>query len=341
MFKILPNYTVLASSLMAALVLTGCTNNSSKLPVLNDLAMSGTAADSYVGVSKVMSGWHTHSGNIENVKKLVIPAFNVTYKLKVEGTAVTTSMQGDQEVTTSTNVKVNMEDANIAMMQWVTDKAYALFVAELEKANYEVVPIADVAKSSAYYQVNHKNLVTSVSADDDSVTLVAEGLKLYNPNDKMDPNGSFMMGVSNINAAVDGDLVEEFGGAENGVASLSVNMTVQFGNFDLEDHRVSENIPFNPSFTVLGGETKVAITTEFKGVQMPDRVFYIPEASIAYSLNQDMGSKTNVIAGIQNVSSGEQGEEYNATINVTGFEKAGVEQIERVSKLFAKAITER
>ena len=40
------------------------------------------------------------------------------------------------------------------------------------------VSLDEIAKSDEYYQVNHKNLATSVSADDDQVTLVADGLKL-------------------------------------------------------------------------------------------------------------------------------------------------------------------
>ena len=66
---------------------------------------------------------------------------------------------------------------------------------------------------------------------------------------------------------------------------------------------------------------------------MPGRIFYMPVESIGYSLTQDMGSKTNVIERMTEVSSNEGAKEYNALINVTGFEKSGVEQIERVSKL--------
>ena len=333
MSKNFSDYALIGTSLIAGLALTACSAGSNKLPILNDLAMSGTAADGYVSVAK------TSAAKIEDVKKLVIPAFNVTYKLKVDGTAVTKTMQAGQEVTTSIGMKVNMEDANVAMMQWLTNKAYNIFVAELEKANFEVVALDSVAKSDAYYQINHKNLATSVAAEDKSITLVADGLKFYDHSAKIDPDGGFMMGVANINSAVNGDLVEEFGGQDNGVAVLNVNMAVQFGNFDLEDHQVSEIIPFNPSFTIIGSGTNLEVITEFKGVSMPGRDFYMPEESVLYSLKQDMGSKTNVIAGMLDVSSSEGAKEYNATINVTGFEKAGVEQIESVSKLFATAMT--
>lgn len=325
------NYSSLVASLIAGFILTACSSGGSKLSVLNDDAIS--AAGGYVNVGK------TQGVDVKKVKKLVIPAFNVIYKLKVAGTAVTTSKEGDKEVTARTEMKVNMENADVAMMQGLTNKIYDAFVNELTNAKFEVVPLVDVAKSDAYYQVNHKNIVTNVSVDDELVTLVPDGLKLYDPSDKMDPEASFLMGVSNINSAVSGDLVEEFGGVEQGVAALNVNLTVQFGNFDLEDHRVSEFIPFNPSFTVMRNESSMELTTGFKGVSMPGRVFYIPEESAAYALNQDMGSKTSVITAMLNVSSNEGAEEYNATINAPAFEKAGVEQVSRVSQLFVKAMT--
>jgi len=154
MSKNFSDYALIGTSLIAGLALTACTTSSNKLPVLNDLAMSGTAADGYVSVSS------TSAAKIADVKKIVIPAFNVTYQLKVDGTAVTKTMQADKEVATSTKMKVNMEDANIAMMQRVTDKANSIFVAELEKANFEVVALERVAKNDAYYQINQKKLAT-------------------------------------------------------------------------------------------------------------------------------------------------------------------------------------
>ena len=332
MFKRLSNYTLLGTSLIASLALTACAGGSNKLPVLNDEVLSGSADNGFISIAS------SQGARINEVKKLVIPAFNVTYKLKVAGTAVTVSKEGDKEISVSLGMKVNMEDPDIALMQRLTNKAYNIFVAELKNLNYEVVSLDEIAKSDEYYQVNHKNLATSVSADDDQVTLVADGLKLYDPNDKMDPDGGFWLGVSNINSAINGDLVAAFGGLEEGVASLTVNMAVQFGNFDLEDHRVSPSVAFNPSFTVLGDETNMEITTDFRAVSMPGRVFYIPEESMTYSLYQDMGSRTSVITRMLNVSSEEDAEEYNATINTQSFEKAGVEQIQRASKLLAQSM---
>ncbi len=332
MFKRLSNYTLLGTLLVASLALTACAGSSNKLPVLNDEVLSGSASNGFISIAS------SQGARINEVKKLVIPVFNVTYKLKVDGTGITVAKDGDKEISLSTDMKVNMENPNIVMMQRLTNKAYNIFVAELKKLNYEVVPLDEIAKSDEYYQVNHKNLVTSVSADDNQVTLVADGLKLYDPNEKMDPDGGFWLGVSNINSAVNGDLVAAFGGLKEGVASLTVNMAVQFGNFDLEDHRVSPSISFNPSFTVLGDETNMEITTDFRAVSMPGRVFYIPEESMTYSLYQDMGSKTSVIARMLNVSSNDEAEEYNATLNESGFEKAGVEQIKRASKLLAQSM---
>ena len=331
MSKSFSNYTLLSTSLFASIVLTAC-SGSHKLAVLDEAAL---AAGGYVQVAS------TQGVNVNKIKKLVIPAFNVTYKMQAEGTAVTVSKEGDKEISLSLGMKVNVEDADVAMMQALTDKAYMVFVAELKKAKFEVVALDDVEKSDAYYQVNHKNLVTSVSIEDDSVTLVPDGLKLYDPTDKMDPDGSFLMGVANINSSINGDLVNEFGGQNKGVAAISVNMTVQFGNFDLEDHRVSPAIAFNPSFTVLGDGTSMEVITRFRPVSMPGRVFYIPKANAAYSLTQDMGSKTNVITRMVNVSSEEDAEEYNATINAWAFDKAGVAQIKRVSQLLVMAMTEK
>jgi len=328
MSKSFSKYSLLGASLVASLALTAC-SGSNKLPVLNDEALSG---DGYVRVAR------TQGNKISKIKKVVIPSFNVTYKLKVEGKVVSVSDDGLNKITT--NIKVNMENPNIDLMQRVTNKAYNAFVDELKKANYELVAIDDVSKSEAYFQVNHKDLATSVSPDDEKVVLVADGLKLYDPNEKMDPDGSFLMGVANINSAINGDLVAEFGGVDQGVAALNVNIAVQFGNFDLEDHRVSENIAFNPSFTAIVADgTKMEVIADFKAVSMPGRVFYIPKESAEYSLNQDMGSQTNVIAGMLEVGSTESSKEYNATINEEGFERVGVEQIERLSQLMVKAMS--
>ena len=332
MFKNFSSYTLVGVSLTASLVLTACSGGSNKLPILDDEVLTGSAETGFVSVS-------SSSGAVaKKVKKLVIPAFNVTYRLKVEGAGTTVLMKDGKEITNTVDMKVNMENPDIDLMQRLTNKAYNVFVAELKNADYEVVSLNEVSSSEEYYQVNQKNVVTSASSEDGAVTLVPEGLKYYNPSDKMDPDGSFLMGVSNVNSAINGDLVEAFGGLKEGVASLTVNMAVQFGNFDLEDHRVSQFIPFNPSFTVLGDETSMEMTTDFRSVSMPGRVFYIPEESISYALHQDMGSKTSVIEGILNVSSNDGVEEFNATINEGGFERAGVAQIQRVSKLLAKSM---
>lgn len=329
MSKIFSNYASLATVLLTSLILTACSTNN-KLPVLNEDVM---AAGGLVRISK------SQGVRVEKVKKLVIPAFNVTYLLKADGKTVSVSEDGLKKITT--HIKVNVENANIAMLQTLTNKAYNIFIAELKKAKIEVVALDSVAKSESYFQVNEKNLATSISIDDDSVTLVPEGLKLYDPNEKMDPDGSFLMGVANINSAINGDLVAEFGGINKEVAAMSVNMTVRFGNFDLEDHRVNSEIAFNPSFTVIGDGSKAEMQTRFKAVSMPGRVFYIPEESAAYSLMQDMGSKTNVISRMLNVSSEEGIEEYNATLNEASFERAGIAQIERVSRLLVEAMTEK
>lgn len=332
MSKSISKYRVSGVLLVATLALTACSGGSNKLPVLNDEAVSG---DGYVSIAR------TQGNRLESVKTLVIAAFDVTYKLKAEGVAVTVSNEGDKEVKTSIKTQVNVADANMAMMQKMTNKAYNIFVDELKKANYEVVALDEVSKSDAYYQLNHKNLATRISPDDDEVTLVADGLKWFDDNEKMDPDGGILMGVANINSAVNGDLVAEFGGIEKGVAALNIKMTVQFGNFDLEDHRVSDAIAFNPSFTVIAGGTKMEVISDFRAVSMPGRVFYIPKESASYAMRQDMGSKTNVIAGMLEVGSGEGSKEYNATINEEGFERSGIEQIERVSQLMIKAMTGR
>ena len=333
MSKCRPNYTRLGTALITSLVLTACSSGSARLPVLNDDALVGSTANGFVHVAK------TQGIRLENVKKLVIPAFNVTYNLEVAGKAVTVTREGDKDISTSTNIKVNVENADFELMQKITNRAYDVFVDELQKANFEVVAADAVTRSDAYYQINYKEPVTAVSADDQNVTLVAQGLKLYDPDDKMDSEGGFLMGVANINSAVNGDLVAEFGGADKGVATLNVNMVVQFGNLDLQDHRVSEAIAFNPSFTVVGEGTSMEIITGFKAVSMPGRVFYIPQERAAYSLKQNMGSKTNVIAGMLDVSTGEEVKEYAATIYAERFEKAGIEQIERVSQLLIKSMT--
>jgi len=331
MFKNYSNHLSLSTALIMGLVLVGCSASTSKLPVLNEAALSGSAANGFIRVAK------TQRIRVDKVKKLVIPSFNVTYKLMVEGKVISVSEDGLNKITT--NIKVNMENPNITMMQRVTNKAYNIFVDEMKKANFEVVSIDEVSKSEAYSQVNHKKLVTSISPDDENITLVADGLKFYDPDEKMDPDGGFWMGVSNVNSAVNGDLVDKFGGADAGVAAVNVNMTVQFGNFDLDNHRISASIAFNPSFTAIVADgTNMEVITQFKSVSMPGRVFYIPEESAMYSLNQDLGSRTNVIAGIQEVNSTENSKEYTATINEAGFEKAGVEQIERLSQLFVKAM---
>ncbi|MCW8830425.1 MAG: hypothetical protein OQK32_02785, partial [Gammaproteobacteria bacterium] len=148
MSKSFPNFINFGVVLAAGSVLVACSGGTNKLPVLNDEVVS--AAGGYVNISR------TRGARTEKVKKLVIPAFNVTYKLKVDGTAVTISRDRDKEVMNSTNMKVNMEEADLAMMQRLTNKAYNAFVDELKNAKFEVVALADVSKSDAYYQLNHK-----------------------------------------------------------------------------------------------------------------------------------------------------------------------------------------
>ena len=332
MAKISSIYFRFGALLLTGLVLVGC-SASSKLPVLNEWTQSAADSGGFINIAS------TQGALAKKVKKLVIPSFNVTYKLQVEGTAEEVIKEGDKEVTRSIEMKVNMENANISMMQRLTNKAYEVFVAELKQSGYEVVSLDDVSKSDMYYQVNHMDNATSVTPDDGEVTLAVEGLKYFDPDEAMDPDGGFWMGVSNINSAIYGDLVDEFGGTDEGVAALNVSLAVQFGNFDLENHRVSQFIPFNPSFTSIIAEgTNVDVITGFKAVSMPGRVFYIPEERMSFSMSQDMGSRTNVITGILEVGSTEGSREYNATINEDAFEKVGVDQIKQLSEIFSEAI---
>ncbi|MDH5711815.1 MAG: hypothetical protein OEZ15_09160 [Gammaproteobacteria bacterium] len=331
MSKKFSNYVFHFILLMSAALLSAC-STSNRLAVLDDNAVS--VAGGFVRAAK------TPGVNVKKVKKLVIPSFKVTHKLKVKGTATTVEKEGDKEITTATKLKVNMENPDIELLQDITNKAYDAVIEELTKEGFEVVSLEEIAKSDAYYQVNHKNLVTSISNLDESVTLVPDGLKYYDSNDKIDPNGSFMLGIANINSAVDGNLVAEFGGVDNGVAVLNIEVQVQFGNFDLDDHRVSPFILFNPSYTVLGNETRFELTTGFKAVTMPGRTFYIPKESGSYVLTQDMGSKTTVLSDMLVIGSEDGAEEYNTTVNPEYFGRAAVEQVARVSELMAKAMME-
>lgn len=300
------------------------------------------------------------------VKRIVIPSFQVIFQTKASAKA-----QSKRGLFSSNNAKstaamfVEWKDADPALLQQIADNAYSKLEKQLTEAGFEVVARDKVIQSASYAKLNGSSAMVK---DDKMIQVAPTGMKVYDPMGKIDPNGSFFLGVANLNSALEGAIANEAGGLEKvGVMRATVN--VIYGNFETEGNTVywdndtaSAKVGFNPLLTIttssptvtpmVSGMTIFSNYSEQKlGVSTSA---FIPKDTTTLSLQEIMISDKPVshltettttgeaaatgVANVLGVLMGGGGIEvgkYDVTVEPEAFASAADEQIGRFWQMLA------
>ena len=298
------------------------------------------------------------------VKKIVIPSFQVIFRTREGGTAKSKkgffSSVGNQAEASAAMV-VNLTEIDKALFQKIADAAYNEFGKSLAAAGIEVLPLATVTGNPAYQKIS-----AAENADKDGFVIVAPtGLKIYDPNGKMDPNGGFMLGINNMNFAGEGNLVKALSDKPEDTAVARVVVVVSFGSFSKEASNfltanatgtASASIAFksvlnlNPGFPsgMTNYMTSVTLLSKYNGILLQDtssvwlKKELFSNAQVAtLKESTTTGEKVGMAAvNVLGALGGKSGSfsRYDATLAKADYEKAAVGTISKFGSLIADKI---
>ena len=181
------------------------------------------------------------------VKKVIIPSFQITFRTLVADTAKSKGNLFGRSPQASAAMVVSWPNVDKAMLQKVADEVYTEFLQKFAASGIEVVPMATVIGTSAY-----KKLVgtSGPQVKEKYIVISPTGLITYDPGEKLDPNGSFMMGLTNTNMKGEGDILKELNADLTGMAVARVSLVVSIGGYkksnSIGGSTASASISFDP-----------------------------------------------------------------------------------------------
>lgn len=247
------------------------------------------------------------------VKQIVIPYFKVNIHTKLNKTARASSgLFGGGNAQAKSAMFTEWAAPDLDMLQKVADAALPVFEQQLIAAGFEVVPTAKVITSEAYKKINGSSAPVKT---DNMVSLAPAGLKVYEPGGKIDPNGSFFLGMANMNQKLEPDTARELLGTLDGVAVLRVTLNLAYGDFDVDTgsttsfgstglDAASAKVGFVPvlvikpsSPTVTPEITGLEFHSNFESAKLPDGTeFAGPRDFSRLTLNSPLVGDTKVSA---------------------------------------------
>jgi len=220
------------------------------------------------------------------IKQLVVPYFKVNVHTKLNKTARAKSgLFGGGKAEAKSSMFTEWTDPDLEMLQQVTDGAWQAFEKQLTAAGFEVVPLSKVITTEAFKKINGG---TEPVKDDKMVSLAPAGLKVYDPGAKIDPNGSFFLGMANMNGKLESDIAREVLGTLEGVAVVRITLNLAYGTFETEvdsytavgsadRDAASAKVAFIPvisikpsSPTVTPQTTGIELQTNFETAKLPN-----------------------------------------------------------------------
>ncbi|GAB5604923.1 hypothetical protein [Sideroxyarcus sp. TK5] len=166
------------------------------------------------------------------VKQVVVPYFKVNVHTKLNKTAKAKSgLFGGGNASAKASMFTEWTDPDTKMLQQVADSAWQAFEKQLTAAGFEVVPLSKVTATEAFKKINAG---TEPVKSDNMLSLAPTGMKVYDPMGKIDPNGSFFLGVGNMNSKLEGDIAREVLGTLDGVAVVRITLNLAYGAFETE-----------------------------------------------------------------------------------------------------------
>ena len=166
------------------------------------------------------------------VKQLVVPYFKVNVHTKLNKTAQAKSgLFGGGNASAKAAMFTEWNDPDTKMLQQVTDDAWKTFEKQLTAAGFEVVPLSKVSATEAFKKINGG---AEPVKSDNMVSLAPSGLRVYDPGAKIDPNGSFFLGMANLNQKLESDIAQEIGIDMKQAAVVRVTLNLAYGAFETE-----------------------------------------------------------------------------------------------------------
>lgn len=222
------------------------------------------------------------------VKQVVVPYFKVNVHTKLNKTAKAKSgLFGGGNASAKAAMFTEWNDPDTKMLQQVADGAWQAFEKQLTTAGFEVVPLSKVTGTEAFKKINAG---TEPVKSDNMLSLAPTGMKVYDPMGKIDPNGSFFLGVGNMNSKLEGDIAREVLGTLDGVAVIRITLNLAYGAFETEVD----------SYTAMGSSDRDSASA---------KVAFIP----AISIKPSSPTVTPEITGIEFLTNFDSGKLPNGT----------------------------
>lgn len=303
------------------------------------------------------------------VKKIVLPLFQVIFRTRMADTANSRQNFFGSSPKASATMSVDWPNADKVMLQNVAEKAYTEFVQKLTASGMEVVPMATVTGTEAYKKLQGSTVPV---IKDDYIIMTPKGMTIYDPLEKLDPNGGFTMGIFNTNMKGEGDVVKELNADLAGMGVVRVSLIVSIGGYKKEGSisisgdQASASISFDPMVNLfpsvpngkLGGAfvtdatilSNLSLVEGYKmsGVLAKDTSRAWIESSlnssvVAGTLKDSMtsGEKVGMVAvKILGALSGQSAslDKYEFTVNAENYEKGTLEAVGSFGEMLADRI---
>lgn len=176
---------------------------------------------------------------------------------------------------------------------------------QLTAAGFNVVPLTKVKATEAFKKINAP---AGMLKTDDMVSVAPLGLKVYDPMEKIDPNGSFFLGVANMNGKLESEIAQEAVGDLKDVAVLRVTLNLAYGTFEVEtssytavgssdSDSASAKVGFVPVMTIVSSSPTV--TPQITGMEFQSNFesFKLPNGATAASAKDF--SRIQLVAPLQ------------------------------------------
>lgn len=176
------------------------------LPMLTVLFVSFTPLSGHAGLfggaEEAIKAENLKYIKSNDIKRVVIPSFTVIFHTKANKTAQSKrGVFSNNKANAKSAMFVEWKAPDMEVLQKIADDSYRSFEASLIASGLEVVPMQQIIDSEPYKKINGG---TTAVRDDKMISVAPTGMKVYDPGAKIDPNGSFFLGMANMNGSLEG-----------------------------------------------------------------------------------------------------------------------------------------
>lgn len=238
-------------------------------------------------------------------RRLVVPSFKLLVHTKLNKTAQAKSgLFGSGKASAKSAMFTQWKDAEPQALQALADQSWQAFQLALTQAGWQVLPVDQLASTTAYQRIS---LDAAPAQDDKMLTLVPTGFKRYDPSGKIDPNGSFFLGMANLNSKLEVDAAREALGVAEPMVVARIVVNLAYGAFETEvtgstavasfdRDTASAKVAFIPVATIKTSAptvtpqlTGVELLANFEATKLPDgTTFEVPKVHAQLALKDNL-----------------------------------------------------